>query len=116
MQVLGAEMTAPDDVAALVSAAGRVEAGLRPEDVAVADGPAPGYVEGRVLVVEPMGSETVVILDCAGQRVTARTAPDLTPETGSAVWVVPDLARAVFFDTHTGRRIPVGAPERPVAV
>ena len=116
VKVLGAEMSAPDDVAALVAAAGRVEVGVRPENVGVSDAPAPGYVEGRVRVVEPMGSETVVILDCAGERVTARTAPDLTPETGSAVWVVPDLARAVFFDTHTGRRIPVGAAERPVAV
>jgi ABC-type sugar transport system ATPase subunit len=51
-----------------------------------------------------MGSETVLILDCAGERVTARTAPDRTAETGSAVWLRPDFARAVFFDAQTGRR------------
>jgi multiple sugar transport system ATP-binding protein len=114
--VLGAELPAPEELVTLVAAEGRVEAGLRPEDVAVAEGPGAGRVDGRVLVVEPMGSETILILDCAGQRVTARTPPDLTPETGSALWVVPDLARAVFFDAQTGRRIPVGALERVAAV
>jgi hypothetical protein len=46
----------------------------------------------------------VVILDCAGERVTARTAPDRMAETGSALWVRPDLAHAVFFDAQTGRQ------------
>jgi multiple sugar transport system ATP-binding protein len=105
VKVLGADMSVPDEVAALVAGVGRVEVGVRPEDVGVSDGPAPGYVEGRVRVVEPMGSETVLILDCAGERVTARTAPDRTPETGSALWVKPDLARAVFFDAESGRRV-----------
>jgi len=104
VKVLGAEMAVPEEVATLVAGLGRVEVGVRPEDVAVSNAPGPGHVEGRVRVVEPMGSETVLILDCAGERVTARTAPDRTAETGSAVWLRPDFARAVFFDTQTGRR------------
>jgi len=89
---------------------------VRPEDVAVWDAPGPGRVEGHVLVVEPMGSETVLILECAGLRATARTAPDRTADAGSVVWVRPDLSRAVFFDTRTGGRIPVAATGRVAAV
>jgi ABC-type sugar transport system ATPase subunit len=104
VQVLGVGLSVPEEVATLVASAGRVEVGVRPEDVAVWDAPGSGRVEGRVLVVDPMGSETVLILGCAGHRVTARTAPDRTAETGSTLWVRPDLARAVFFDAQTGRR------------
>jgi ABC-type sugar transport system ATPase subunit len=73
--------------------------------VAVADEPRTGHVEGRVRIVEPMGSETVLVLEAAGERITVRTSPDRTVETGSALWVRPDLARAVFFDAQTGRRL-----------
>jgi multiple sugar transport system ATP-binding protein len=73
--------------------------------VAVWDAPGPGRVEGRVLVVEPMGSETVLILECAGERVTVRTQPDRTADPGCTLWVRPDLRRAVYFDAQTGRRI-----------
>ena len=103
-------MAVPEEVATLVAGLGRVEVGVRPEDVAVSNAPGPGHVEGRVRVVEPMGSETVLILDCAGERVTARTAPDRTAETGAVVWLRPDFARAVFFDNETGRR--AAAPAR----
>jgi multiple sugar transport system ATP-binding protein len=114
VRVLGTEMSLGEDVAALVASVGRAEAGVRPEDVAVLESPAPEAAEGRVLVVEPMGSETVLIVDCAGQRVTARTAPDRAPEAGSPVWVRPDLTRAVFFDGETGRRL-AAAPSTAAA-
>jgi multiple sugar transport system ATP-binding protein len=82
-----------------------VEVGVRPEDVTLAAAPG-GGLEARVRVVEPMGSETVLLLDCAGERVTVRTSPDHTPEPGATVWIAPDLDRAVFFDLDTGRAIP----------
>ena len=104
--VLGAMRRVPAEIAAAVASGRSVEAGVRPEDVALADGGADG-IEGRVRVVEPMGSETVLIVDCAGERVTVRTSPDRTPNPGSTVWVAPALARAVFFDAGTGDRIPV---------
>jgi multiple sugar transport system ATP-binding protein len=115
VRMLGMDVAAPEDVVAAVAAAGRAEAGLRPEDVAVTDAPSPGAVESRVLVVEPMGSETVLILDCGGQAVTARTSPDRTPEPGARLWLVPDLARAVLFDSETGRRIVSGSAALPPA-
>ena len=105
VKMLGAELAAAESLAARVASLGKVEVGVRPEDVAVSDAPGPGYVEGRVRVVEPMGSETVLILDCAGERVTLRATPDRTAETGSALWLRPDLAKAVVFDVQTGRRI-----------
>jgi len=105
VKILGTELAVPEDVAALVASAGRAEVGVRPEDVAVADEPRAGHVEGRVRIVEPMGSETVLVLEGGGERITVRTSPDRTVETGSALWVRPDLARAVFFDAQTGRRL-----------
>jgi ABC-type sugar transport system ATPase subunit len=105
LKLLGTEMAVPEDVATLVASLGRVEVGVRPEDVAIGEGPRPEYVEGRVRVIEPMGSETVLILECAGERVTVRTLPDRTADAGGALWVRPDLGRAVYFDGQTGRRI-----------
>ena len=105
VKMLGTELAVPEGVAAQVASAGRAEVGVRPEDVAVADEPRAGHVEGRVRIVEPMGSETVLVLEAGGERITVRTSPDRTVETGSALWVRPDLARAVFFDAQTGRRL-----------
>jgi len=105
LTLLGTEMAAPEGVAAQVASVGRAEVGVRPEDVAVAEEPRPGHVEGRVRIVEPMGSETVLVLEGGGERITVRTSPDRAVETGSALWVRPDLSRAVFFDAPTGRRL-----------
>jgi multiple sugar transport system ATP-binding protein len=105
LKMLGTELAVDEGLAARVARLGRVEVGVRPEDVAVSEVPGAGYVEGRVRVVEPMGSETVLILDCGGERVTLRTTPDRTAETGSALWLRPDLAKAVIFEAQTGRRI-----------
>jgi ABC-type sugar transport system ATPase subunit len=104
---------APAVAAALASTSSTrtIEVGVRPEDVAVADGPGPGRSEARVVVVEPMGSETVLILECAGQRVTARAEADRIAEPGGSSWIAPALERAVFFDVETGRRLAAATAE-----
>jgi multiple sugar transport system ATP-binding protein len=105
VKTLGTELPVAEEVAAQVASAGRAEVGVRPEDVAVAEERRTGYVEARVRIVEPMGSETVLVLEGGGERITVRTSPDRTVETGSALWVRPDLSRAVFFDAQTGRQL-----------
>jgi multiple sugar transport system ATP-binding protein len=118
IRLLGGEhAVAPAVAAALASTSSTrtIEVGVRPEDVAVADGPGPGRSEARVVVVEPMGSETVLILECAGQRVTARAAGDRIADPGASLWIVPHLERAVFFDVESGRRLTAAAAEAAVA-
>ncbi len=80
--------------------------GIRPEDIAVGGGPPPeGTIPGRVYVAEPMGAETWVTLEIAGERVTGRAPADFVPRLGEAVWARLNLARAHFFDPETTKRI-----------
>jgi multiple sugar transport system ATP-binding protein len=81
--------------------------GIRPENVAVGldEEPAPeGAVRGEVYLVEPMGAETFVIVSIGADRITARAAAGFEAKTGAAVWVRPDMARALWFDEKTQAR------------
>ena len=82
----------------------RVQIGARPEDVGVAASPAAGYDEGRVLVVEPMGSETLVTLDYRAQRLVARVPADRQFEPGQTAYVRLPPDRVLVFDASTGAR------------
>jgi ABC-type sugar transport system ATPase subunit len=79
------------------------QVGVRPEDVQLATTAASGWDVGRVLVVEPMGSESLVTLESNGNRIVARVAPDAGVEPGQPVWIhfAPD--RVIRFDGE-GRR------------
>jgi multiple sugar transport system ATP-binding protein len=58
-----------------------------------------------VVVLEPMGNETIAVLDAAGTRVVARGAADLPARPGATLWfsVAPD--RVLFFESGSGRRV-----------
>ncbi len=45
--------------------------GIRPEDLQVVGADVPGAMRGTVVVVDPTGSETTVIVECEGGRLTA---------------------------------------------
>ena len=82
----------------------RAQLGIRPEDVEVSASAAGGSQPARVVVVEPMGSETLVTLDFQQQRLVARVSATRMLNPGQAVWVnLPDH-RTVWFDS-AGRRI-----------
>jgi ABC-type sugar transport system ATPase subunit len=55
------------------------------EDVVVTMSPVGAADEARVLVVEPMGSETLLTLEYRGQRLVARVAGDARFEPGQRV-------------------------------
>jgi ABC-type sugar transport system ATPase subunit len=78
---------------------------VRPEDVAIAAGPGPGRTEARVVVVEPMGNETIVILEKDGVRIVGRSVPDLEPRPGTPLWFEVAARQALFFDAETGMRL-----------
>jgi ABC-type sugar transport system ATPase subunit len=77
--------------------------GIRPEDVQVSVTTAPGWDAARVLVFEPMGSESLVTVDRAGERIVARVTPDFRVEPGQQVWMRFPEERLLYFDEE-GRR------------
>ena len=83
----------------------RVTLGIRPEDVHVSLSPRDDWHKADVYVTELMGSETFVILQLRGTKLTARAAGDFRAEADSPVWIDFDMTKAHFFDPETGLRI-----------
>ena len=83
----------------------RVTIGVRPEDVDVAASAAGGWDEARVVVVEPMGSETLVTLEYRAQRLVARVPADSRLEPGQRAWVHFPPDRVMTFAAETGLRL-----------
>ena len=81
-----------------------VTIGVRAEDILVSPSPVAGSDEARVLVVEPMGSETLLTLEYRSQRLVARVAGDARYEPGHSAWIHLPPDRTLTFDA-TGDRI-----------
>ena len=93
-----------------------VKVGIRPEDVQVSTTPRladagpgqaqrDGWEETRALVVEPMGSESLVTTERGGQRVVARIAADLPVEANQPIWLRLPPDRVLLFSSDDGQRI-----------
>jgi multiple sugar transport system ATP-binding protein len=80
-----------------------VTIGVRAEDVVVTPSRADGADEARVLVVEPMGSETLVTLEYRSQQIVARVAGDTAIEPGRQAWVRLPPDRVLTFNASGGR-------------
>jgi ABC-type sugar transport system ATPase subunit len=76
--------------------------GVRPEHLVWANGNA--LIEGTALVVEPLGSDTLVSLEVAGTPLVARLPPRTVRRKGEAVRLTADPANLHFFDKATGIR------------
>ncbi|SEO34605.1 multiple sugar transport system ATP-binding protein [Rhodospirillales bacterium URHD0017] len=77
--------------------------GVRPEHLVWAAGETP-LIEGNASVVEPLGSDTLVSLDVAGQALVVRLPPRIVRRRGEAVRLTADPANLHFFDRTTGIR------------
>jgi multiple sugar transport system ATP-binding protein len=90
--------------------AGRsVVLGIRPEAIAEAArrfGTTTLAVEAPVELVEPTGSEAIVLLRLGGERVLGRVAPDARPTPGSVARFSLDTRKIHLFDPATERLIP----------
>jgi ABC-type sugar transport system ATPase subunit len=80
--------------------------GLRPEHIRID----PQGVPTEVVVVEPTGSETQVVLriggkDTGGKEIVAVFKERLTAKPGETLAISPTLANAHLFDAETGRRL-----------
>jgi multiple sugar transport system ATP-binding protein len=62
-------------------------------------------IEGTVEVVEPLGAETIVEVNCRGSSLLARVKGDALPRMGESLRLAADLGRFYYFDRATGGRI-----------
>jgi multiple sugar transport system ATP-binding protein len=81
-----------------------VTIGVRAEDIVVSPSPAAGIDAARVVVVEPMGSETLLTLEYRSQRLVARVPADTRFEPGQSVSVHLSPGRTLAFDA-AGQRL-----------
>jgi multiple sugar transport system ATP-binding protein len=89
----------------LASSEAALVLGIRPEDVSLAEGPAPeGSVDlqGIVDVVEPLGADTLVFVNVAGQPMVARLRPEVRPPPGSTIRLRFAMSRSHLFAASTG--------------
>ena len=87
-----------------------VKFGLRPEHLGVPTDSAPGMVrlDGKVLLVEPLGAETLGLIKLGGgdtAEMTGRFEPDLRLRAGQDLAVALDLNHFHLFDNKTGLAI-----------
>ncbi|MDJ0820567.1 MAG: ABC transporter ATP-binding protein [Paracoccaceae bacterium] len=75
-------------------------AGIRPEHIALIDG-GDGHLQGEVDVIEYLGADTFVLVDCgAAGKVTARVIGDTHLRPGDAATMMFDEARVHWFDAE----------------
>ena len=80
---------------------GRASYGFRPEHLTVAaDG-----VETRVIVIEPTGSETQVVVACGGQEVVCVFRERIAAQPGETLRIKPNPALVHLFDETSGQRL-----------
>jgi multiple sugar transport system ATP-binding protein len=80
-----------------------VTVGIRPEHfVPAGQGHA---LAGRVQVVEPLGSDTLIHFALGSSTLTARVAPDMRPGPGESLSIGVDPSRIHLFDAATERAI-----------
>jgi len=82
--------------------------GVRPEHLELAEAGAAGATAGRVVVVEPTGSETQVTLRVGDAELLALFHSRLEAEPGEALHVRVKPATAHLFDQASGKRLDPG--------
>ena len=77
--------------------------GIRPEDIGIErKGENDVRLDARVVVIEPLGAETLVTLACEGGELIARLPPSVLfkPDQPAGVWV--NMAKFHLFDADNG--------------
>ena len=66
------------------------------------------HQRGKVLVVEPTGADTYLVVETVAGRVTVRTAPQLSIQPGDNVRLAVKGEHASWFDASSGERVQYG--------
>jgi multiple sugar transport system ATP-binding protein len=75
--------------------------GIRPEHFRLD----PNGLKAEVSVVEPMGSETQVVVHCGGQDLTCIFRERISAKPGETIGITPDTSVTHLFDAATGKRL-----------
>lgn len=78
-----------------------VQYGVRPTDLALSS----TGVAARVVVVEPTGAETELLVEVGGQQLTVVMHGRTDAQPGQAVHLAVDASMAHVFDAQSGQRI-----------
>ncbi len=81
--------------------------GIRPEFIEVTDKPEPGTIKGKILVVEPLGSETILNINInpeGEETIIKAKLPKLTKKysAGETIYLKIDWSKVAVFDAETG--------------
>jgi ABC-type sugar transport system ATPase subunit len=113
VRVAGRELTLPRHRAADLEMleSRRVVFAIRPEDIAVAApaGAADGAgLPARLIAVEPLGAETILVLapDGLDEEILARVGPEVALRPGDRVALELNLRAAHLFDPASTRALP----------
>ena len=79
----------------------RVVYGIRPEHIHLTN----DSLKAEVVVVEPTGSETQVVVKVGGQELVCVFRERVTSKPGEMIGIAPDLGLVHLFDEATGKRI-----------
>ena len=106
---LGAKVSMEKEIARALLASRRTEfyMGIRPENLKISrmeplGGPT---IKGKVIIVEPLGSERIVTLDVNGHEVRVKAPREFKAETGDVVYLEVDTQKALYYDKATGKLI-----------
>ncbi len=103
-RVPGADVSMDGYDGSVPADAGRkVVLGVRPEHIAI--NPAGGGFDAVVDIDEPMGSDSLLWLSLAGQKLSVRIEAGHGYQRGDAVQVAFDMSRASIFDAGTEQRL-----------
>lgn len=84
---------------------GTAELGVRPERIRLAGQDAEAHLRGTVSVLEPLGADTLVMVACAGHKVTARLPGDCPLRLSDPVLLALEPESIILFDPQTGSRL-----------
>jgi len=79
----------------------KVKYGIRPEHLE----PAPSGIAAQVVVVEPMGAETEILVKVGDASLTVMTRGRSTAGPGDRIFLAPQAAHVHLFDAASGQRI-----------
>ena len=99
IDALGTLWPLPRGVAAPVGH--NVRYGVRPTDLQIAS----QGIAATVVVVEPTGAETELLVEVGGRQLTVVTHGRVVAKPGETVHLVPDAERVHVFDAQSGQRL-----------
>jgi multiple sugar transport system ATP-binding protein len=83
----------------------RVKYGIRPEHLEPASSGAEGKIAAEVVVVEPMGAETELLVKVADTSLTVMTRGRSNAGPGERIFLAPQASQAHLFDAASGQRL-----------